>query len=225
MNDENNDYLTISSPTPITLTCTSDEYSKLLYPQVTIKFDSDNVYVPVNTNPIADTYEMMHNVIYTFNGKYYIDIPNHNYKGEIGIFLTDISTQTPNENTYNKYYFYPANRTVYKGIANDDATYGWEVVGVIGIGVQIENRSVLDSLGGITKTILIGNVPKEEIVLNGTNKVISTSLTSTSAIGRTIGDDFNWVWLPLAEGENEIVITGNCKIKFEWIEPRKVGSL
>ena len=60
------------------------------------------------------------------------------------------------------------------------------------------------------------------LALDGTNKVISGNNYSKT---RIIGDGFNWEWIPFAYGENNLTVMGNCKIKFEWLEPRKVGSM
>ena len=219
-NDETNDYLVISEPTTFTITCTSDEYNKVLFPKVTIVF-GDNIYVPIDQDPTILPYEMMPNVIYSFNNNYYINIPESGYKGTIaGIFSADISEQTSNESTVGQYYYYPDGRAIYKSVHNG-SNYVWELVGHVGAGIEIKNDYILNGEEKHSKTILVGNTKEEEIVLDGTNNVISSTITPF----RIIGDDFNWEWLPLAEGTNTISVTGNCKIKFEWIEPRKVGSL
>lgn len=222
----------ISEPTTFAITCNTDEYNKLLYPKVTINFNGENVYVPINQDPTVDKYDMMPNVIYLYDNKYYIKIDGNKHQlgddSNSGIFNSDITNQTASASTVNKYYYYPGNRTVYKGITikdGDKETYDWEIVTVVGGGVQIENSSVINENGRSSKTILIGNAPGEQVILDGANKVVSSSITSTGTIGRIIGDDFNWIWVPLAEGKNNFTITGNCEVTFEWIEPRKVGSL
>lgn len=224
-NDEANDYLVISEPTTFTLTCTSDEYNKVLFPKVTITFGSENIYIPIDDqNPTADLYEMMPNVIYLYKSHYYVNIGGNKYvlgdENNSGIFLADIIKQPSSATTLNKYYYFSGNKAIYKGIETD-GVYGWEVVGYVGAGVQIENSYTLNGEDKYSKTILTGGTPNETVILDGTNKVISSTITPF----RIIGDDFNWEWVPLAEGENTFAITGNCKIKFEWIEPRKVGSL
>ena len=218
----------IVEPTEFTLTCNSDEYNKLIYPKVTINFSGDNVYLPINENPMVDQYQMMHNVIYIYNDKYYINIDGN--KNQIsGIFSSDISNQTSDGSTLGKYYYFPGNKTIYKGIAieNDDGTasYDWEVVTTVGAGVEIKNSYTINKENKTTITELVGNALNEEVILDGANKVLASSISSNNAIGRIIGDDFNWVWMSIAEGENKFTVTGNCTIKFEWIEPRKVGNL
>lgn len=68
-------------------------------------------------------------------------------------------------------------------------------------------------------TELTGNNSGETIVVDGTNKIISSS-----RINRIFGDEFNWMWLELYDGKNEITIEGNCEVTFEWREPRKIGE-
>lgn len=221
---ETNDYLMISGTEEVALTCNTDEYSRLLFPKVTITF-GDDICVPVDDDPTVDDYKMMPYVIYMWNDTQYINIPKYNYRGIIGEFLEDVSKQKSGADTINRYYYYANNKTIYKGVAEEQedgtATYGWEIVGYVGAGVQIENSYTLNGETKYIKSILTGCAPKETVVLDGTNKVISSTITPF----RIIGDDFNWEWVPMAEGKNNITITGNCKIKFEWIEPRKVGSL
>ena len=259
---------------PLTIDCETDEYGKLLYPKVTIRFDGDE-YIPVRQNPISDEYSMLPNVIYTNNNRYYIRIPTENYKGELGDnpFLSD---PTPEKTVVDagyigKYFYFKNHKSIYRAIrvcevakgyvkdvvyyaddkglnktdpqptndtelqaktyyvqkrAEDNTLmYAWEFITKVGTGCRITNTSVTNYLGENVIAELVGCTLGEELVLDGTNKVISSSLTNSSTFGRTFGDDFNWVWPPLAYGENNFIVVGNCSIRFEWIEPRKVGSL
>lgn len=66
---------------------------------------------------------------------------------------------------------------------------------------------------------LSNNASGERIVVDGANKIISSSSTK-----RIFGDDFNLVWLELHDGKNELTIEGNCTVTLEWREARKVGE-
>lgn len=66
---------------------------------------------------------------------------------------------------------------------------------------------------------LTNNTSGEKIVVDGANKLISSSSTR-----RIFGDDFNWVWLELYDGKNEITVEGNCTVTIEYREVRKVGE-
>lgn len=77
-------------------------------------------------------------------------------------------------------------------------------------------------VGQATKSetmIVKNNTGTEQVVVDGANKIISSTSTR-----RIFGDDFNWQWLPLYDGDNEITITGNCDTKFEYREIRKLGE-
>ena len=74
-------------------------------------------------------------------------------------------------------------------------------------------KTVLDS------TIVKNNNITENIVLDGANKIISSN-----SVNRIFGNDFNWKWLELYDGKNEIAIEGNCEVTFEWREVRKIGE-
>lgn len=269
------DYLHISEPTSFSIDCNTDDYNKVIFPKVTIKFNGENVYVPIDIDPTKDDYKMVHNVIYKYTDssgtdKYYVNIDGNKYE-----LSEEFSASSKIENEdasgyVNKYRYHPGNKIIYKGIvvytqattysenqtyyidtkgtlptsqptsevdikngeyyivATDDngqPIYGWEVVANIGTGVQIENTYTLNGEIKSSKTILVGNSLGEEVVLDGENKVISSSLQSNNEINRLIGEDFNFEWIPLAEGVNNFTVIGFCDIKFEWIEPRKVGSI
>ena len=67
---------------------------------------------------------------------------------------------------------------------------------------------------------LKNNGDEETIIIDGANRVISSSHTN-----RIFGDDFvNWAWLPLYNEINTIAIIGNCTVTFEWREPCKLGE-
>lgn len=79
---------------------------------------------------------------------------------------------------------------------------------------------VIENLTTDTKSRVAMNVPGEIIILDGANKIIS----SNRATNRVFGNDFNWSWVGLIEGENKIKITGNCTVTFEYREIIKVGD-
>lgn len=69
-------------------------------------------------------------------------------------------------------------------------------------------------------SISLSNISNEKVVVDGANKIVS-SLTS---IKRIFGDDFNWVWLELYDGKNELTIEGNCTVTLEWRTVVKCGE-
>ena len=90
-----------------------------------------------------------------------------------------------------------------------------------GTGVKFINKHTdfFNNSKSYSSTIIKNNTSGERIVVDGANKIISSSSTK-----RIFGDDFNWVWLELYDGKNEITIEGNCTVTLEWREVRKVGE-
>lgn len=74
------------------------------------------------------------------------------------------------------------------------------------------NTTVFDSL-------VKNNVKGEKVVLDGANRVVSSSST-----GRIFGDDFSWRWIPFYEGKNELSFVSNCIATITWREPIKCGE-
>lgn len=74
-------------------------------------------------------------------------------------------------------------------------------------------KTVLDS------TVVKNNNTTEIITLDGANKI-----ASSNSVRRIFGDDFNLKYLELYDGKNEVVIEGNCEVKLEWREVRKIGE-
>lgn len=67
---------------------------------------------------------------------------------------------------------------------------------------------------------IIHNIAGETIVLDGANKIVHSERWS----GRTFGSDFNWNWLPLYNGINNIEVIGNCQVTLEFRTPIKIGE-
>ena len=68
-------------------------------------------------------------------------------------------------------------------------------------------------------TLVKHNVKGEKVVLDGANRVVSSSSES-----RIFGDDFSWDWIPLYEGKNELSFIGNCTVTIEYRYPIKCGE-
>ncbi|MEE1303365.1 MAG: DUF6558 family protein, partial [Bacteroidales bacterium] len=106
---------------------------------------------------------------------------------------------------YDGIYYWIDGDILYEKSSNDS---GFETTSVL-----IENDTTR------SKTIIGGNISQEIVTLDGANRVVASNLNPS----RIFGNNFNWQWMSLAPGENTIKVTGNCTIKFEWREPRKVG--
>ena len=81
--------------------------------------------------------------------------------------------------------------------------------------------AVIKNITTGTETRTSHNIIGEEITLDGANRIVS----SDRSTGRIFGNDFNFQWLPLVEGENEIKVIGNCTVIIEYREIIKVGDL
>ncbi len=90
-----------------------------------------------------------------------------------------------------------------------------------GSGVRFINKHT-DFFGNsktYESTILTNNTSGEKITVDGANKVISSTHTS-----RIFGNQFNWRWLELYDGKNELTIEGNCEVKLEYRTVIKCGE-
>lgn len=90
-----------------------------------------------------------------------------------------------------------------------------------GTGVKFINKhtDLFNQVKTYEFTTLTNNSSSEKIIVDCANQIISSSHTK-----RIFGDDFNWKWLELYDGENEITIEGNCEVTLEWREVRKIGE-
>lgn len=87
--------------------------------------------------------------------------------------------------------------------------------------VRLVNKhiDVFNVSNTLSPVIVKNNTGTEMVVLDGANKVVSSSNTS-----RIFGDNFNWNWLALYDGTNEITVEGNCTITLEYRTPIKCGE-
>ena len=121
----------------------------------------------------------------------------------------------------NQYYWVDVNGTKQTQSTN---TSGIETTGIV-----ITNTYADDNQISHRVTTKVKNNTKGEIViLDGANKVISSSRTT-----RIFDEDFygsfddsfvHWNWLPLYKGKNEIKVIGNCTVKIEYRYPIKCGE-
>lgn len=72
----------------------------------------------------------------------------------------------------------------------------------------------------VFESLVKNNIRDEIVVLDGANKVVSSS----RSIGRIFGGDFDFNWIPLYEGNNRITVIGNCTVTFDWRSPVKIGE-
>lgn len=123
------------------------------------------------------------------------------------------STDTFEEKTIYSYsgtYYWLAPYTFYKSSTKPN---------LLTTGVKITNTYKVGQTTKAESMIVKNNTSTEKIMIDGANKIISSTNTR-----RIFGDDFDWTWLPLYDGKNELTVEGNCEVTLEWREVRKVGA-
>lgn len=208
---------TITTPETFTLKCRSDVYEKHLFPRITMAL-GESIYLPINEDPMADTFEMLPNTVYEYEGAHYVKI--NGQKHTLSICPTSIDKQTADASTVDTYCLSMSDKTVYKGVYANSA-YGWQKVAVVGASFEISNTYYEDGHDVTVKSTVTDCYANEIITFDGDNKLISSSRTPM----RIIGDSFNWEWLYLIPGDNSITISGSGTVMFEWVEPIKIGNL
>lgn len=208
---------TITTPETFTLKCRSDVYEKHLFPKITMTL-GESIYLPVNENPMAETFEMIPNTVYEYEDSYYIKV--NGGKHALSICPTNINQQTADASTVGTYCLSMLDKTVYQGVVVDNK-YGWEKVAVVGASFEISNTYYEDGRDITVKSIVTDCYANEIITLDGDNKLVSSSRTPM----RIIGESFNWEWLHLVPGDNHITISGSGTAVLEWVEPIKIGNL
>ena len=226
-NDKTNTYLQVNGAENFKIDCNTDEYNKLIYPKVVIDFNGTDIYFPVATRP--EDAKMIPNVIYTFvedsTQKYSVNISTEKVRYDVKHIESNVIASEGVLNEYPTNRFYDSDSNVIKKIVGKGTTeepYVWETVVKVGAAVKFDVAYTHNGQTVSKEIIVKGVTLGETVILDGTNKVISVIPDDDV---RVIGEDFNWEWLPLAYGENDITISGNCLVQIQWIEPRKVGSL
>lgn len=211
-NDESNDYAVVQGSSDLTITCNTDEYNKPIYPKITVKFNDLDIFFDVDEDlsQTYSTYDMIPHTVYRdSNEALYVSLNIGEHQGKYPIDEASADATGPMSDF--PYYYVDGYIKKRVGEATDgDAVYRWETIVKVGASVKINDA------------ILTGASKNEQITIDGENKLIYSADSSQSIF---IGDNFNWIWPSLTYGENHITVTGNCNIKFEWLESRKVGSL
>lgn len=195
------------------ISCSRDDETKTYYWYTVAKHIGGATKVSVIYNipevsGIPMSSDMDENTIYKdiINNKYYFK--HKNSVDELTIVNT---LPSPDKDTVDKFYYNITGRTIckgikYTGIFTKKEFYFWTT-----IAYDVK-------LNPSTDIIILNNSSGENIIIDGANKIISTSSS------RIVGDDFSWNWLSLRQGENTIQVTGNCEISFEWRDPIKIGQ-
>ena len=194
----------VSSPIS-TFIVNSDE-ERVIYPRITIQ-QNTSVIVPVDhaiisNNKWIDDEDWVDGTVYYYAGASTYYYNKHNNDGSTVPTATSVNPVNQNTKT----------------------------------SVIIKNIYV-DTNGQtqVAKTVIANNTVGEKVVIDGANRVVSSWYLGTDATtgqtntwiqdkSRVFGDDFNWSWLSLYNGENKIEVIGNCTVTLEYREIRKIGE-
>lgn len=208
--------VSLNSAAEIVLSNAGDDRDDMVYPVFEIEQGSDT-YFHVDTLPSLP--DMIPDVIYQLpDNTYHIRVEGDTVSQLSGIFDGNIEDQVTDGNTLGKYYYCPNDGSVYKGssiVVDGTTNYIWQAVckNVYGA-VEIINQTT-------GKRTYIRKLNRtEKVVINGTNQVISSTWEN-----RIYGDDFNWEWLGLVQGDNELQINGNAEVTIKYRVPIKCGDM
>ena len=218
----------VSDPSNNTFTIAvdTDDAESAVYPRITIKHNGAN-YVRVANGTVLNIHsEMIDNTAY-YNGTtfYWKTIGATKVNGTTrpdydGWTVVQVNHAYGDNDTWESGYIYQYGtnyywlepHTFHSSTTNPNLTT---------TSVKITNIYVDDNgISHVVQCRVANNTLDEKIVLDGANKIVSSSRTS-----RIFGDDFiDWNWLPLYDGVNTIKVEGNCSVGLEYREVRKVGS-
>ena len=136
---------------------------------------------------------------------------------EIAHAMTDADVWTDGTvfyDTVGKKYYWVDNKGVKHISDTNDSKF--ETTSTSIANLYVDNKKVIHTFN----TVIKNNIKGEAIVLDGANRVVSSSRVN----GRLFGDDFDWNWIPLREGTNTLSFVSNGTVKIEWREPIKCGE-
>lgn len=211
----------------IVIDVNTDDHSPV-YPRITVNHNGLVVQVDEKFDDLIAMSDYAENTAYQHESTYYTKIPR-------GTFTS--SNEQPNYpdwETVQVYQEYSAD-----DVLQDNTIYYYEDKGVY-YWIEPYSMYVTDTPDSDTTSVIIVNqytdpssntsaytkmqiqnsALNEKIIIDGANKVISSSNHK-----RIFGNDFvNWTWLPLYAGQNVLTIIGNCDVTIEYREVIKMGE-
>lgn len=210
--------------TTIVINLATDEPQSAVYPRITLTHED----LIVSINGTLDLYSNMTvNTVYFNDTMYYWKTPgatkcNSTTKPDYEWPVIEVDHQYTDEDKWESGVIYHNETT---------STYFWidpydfhenavnpnlKTTGVLITNTHTDNNQVVRRF----ETFVTNNLRGETVVLDGANRVVSSS----RPIGRVFGDDFKWQWIPLYEGKNELSFLGNCTVTIEYRYPMKTGE-
>jgi hypothetical protein len=208
-----------------TITVDTDD-NQPVYPRITIQQKGTIITVPAGTtyNMYSD---MIPNTVYHNGTTYY-------WKSDESALVTGVTepdygwSKVTRDNVYattdeikeETVYYYTSDQK-YRWI--DPYTFKSSTsdpkLATTGVKITNTHKNELGETLKVVSTVVKNNTATEQIILDGANKIISSTNTS-----RIVGDNFDWQWLSLYDGKNEITVVGNCDVTIEFREVRKMGE-
>lgn len=220
-----NQTITSAIDNKITINIDTDD-NQPIYPRITIK--EKGIIVPIAPGTTFNIYsDMVPNTVY-YNGT------NYYWKSDESALVTgstepnygwtkiirDTVYSTNDEIKEETIYYYTSDQN-YRWIDPYTFKSSTSDPNFATTSVRIINKHY-DFLGNLSTTATMAvknNGSTEDIVIDGANQLVTSTNTR-----RIFGDDFDWSWLPLYDGKNELTIEGNCDIELAYREVRKVGD-
>lgn len=219
-----------STDNKLTINIDTDD-NQPVYPRITIQHTGSVIRIP-DTTEYKDIFDMIDCVEDTayYNGKTWYwkttdlewrsSTSKPNYEGWSVVDVTRAYTKD-DEYTNNTFYHYIDGNMYYwmdpYSFHSSDTNPNLQTTSVK---IKNQHYDFFNQPTALKTMIVKHDAPNENVVVDCANKVISNS-----NMRRIFGNDFeNWQWLPLYDGTNEITIEGNCEVKFEFREVRKIGE-
>lgn len=216
---------TISSATDNTITINIDtDDNKPVYPRITVQHNGSVVNIPTGTVYTA-TSDMVENTVY-FNGTTYYWKSDSKVSGTtkpdydwetVTVDHAYTDADTWKDETI---YYYETTQTYYwiEPYYFHESTTNPSLA-TTGVRFTNKHTDFLNQSTVLDQTIVKNNNTTELVTIDGANKIISSN-----SVNRIFDNDFNWVWMSLLDGKNEITVEGNCTVTIVYREIRKVGE-
>lgn len=180
--------------------------------QIISDYTNNKITIEINTDDNQPVYPRI-----TINHGY-DSVPHSVIRIANGVSYNNLTDMVPNTVYFNGTTYYwktaPSTDPVYFHSSTSNPK-----LSTTGVRITNKHTDLINPMGTLDALIIKNNTPTEEIIIDCANKIISSLNTK-----RIFGDDFNWKWLELYDGKNEITIEGNCEVTIEWREVRKVGE-
>lgn len=222
--------ITNSTENKITINIDTDD-NQPVYPRITIRHTGSVIRIP-DTTEYKDIFEMIDCVEDTayYNGKMWywkttdpewrFSTSKPNYEGWTVVNVTRAYTKDDEYANNTFYHYIDGNMYYWVDPYSFHSSSTNPNLKTTSVKITNQHYDFFSQPTALKTMIVKHNTPSEQIVVDGANKIISSS-----SVRRIFGDDFeNWSWLPLYDGRNEITIEGNCEVTFEYREIRKIGE-